>query len=227
MIARGPRRPDLVSAQHPGALLLATGGLDVEAGVDLEAGFENGLPPALVPPAHPGEPFPHHREDAVGGDRAVFGDAVDQMLDVVLRDLVDGPALPPRQHLLVEIGFGPLPGPVALHLAIMLDELLGEILDRIGPGRLVIRLLMALLDGGIGTARHFLERCRGAGAGIGERERVGRPERELARLAAEAVADRPGSVAVRLDDQVQTGATAVRDFDPLVARLDVGDRDRR
>src|SRR5205807_2252162 len=66
--------------------------------------------------------------------------------------------------------------------------------------------------------------CVGGGlARIGQRHRWPLPERQLDRLAGEAIPQRPTAVAARLRDQIEPGS-AVRYLDALVARLEVLDR---
>ena len=73
---------------------------------------------------------------AVGHDRPVVGDALDQLDDVAALDVVDNPAAPNRQRDVIEDVDGLPPTALAgLLLGVALDEVGGPLFDGVGRTR--------------------------------------------------------------------------------------------
>ena len=73
---------------------------------------------------------------AVGHDRPVVGDALDQLDDVAALDVVDNAAAPNRQHDVIEDVDGLPPAVLArLLLGVALDEVGGPLVDGVGRTR--------------------------------------------------------------------------------------------
>ena len=76
------------------------------------------------------------RVRAIGHDRPVVGDALDQLDDVAALDVVDDAAAPNRQHDVIEDVDGLPPAVLArLLLGVALDEVVGPMVDGIGRTR--------------------------------------------------------------------------------------------
>src|SRR5262249_21378695 len=164
-------------------------------------------------------------QGAIGHDGALLSDALHQIDDIASAfDVMDAAFAPCGQDVAAEDALGVYPGcRPCTALAVLLQVLLRAGLYGIAVALGCFGLSGLLCGRWVDAVRKVGERGSGQLTGFRQRQRWDFAERELARLALVAVANRPAFDARCLDDEIQSSAAAIGDFSPRRCRFEVFD----